>query len=435
FPALFANRKHEPRISAVDRICFILLLALILFIAGKYGIVRMDPWHIIPAVHYMILIAAFCSVMPGIALKWRIVLITPAILLTVSIAVCYGERVFSANCTNMLLVFLAALLIYVLNSCAASNHVSRIIRVSVSAVFIFLAGYKFFLPWAVGQMNNYRAFSKHVPVVFADIPQDSPVTADCFSHEIFYLLQSKVKYAPRFVFQSYSAYTPQLLQKNASHFEYDSGPDYIFLGWQEIDGKLPSSFDSLSLLKIMNNYEAVPGKMLLSKKKERPAAVHLEEIRTENADFDGRIDLPQGEPFVWISIDFQESAAGFLLKKLVKPSSVLIRINLDNGRSVSHLINPEICSIPFLLSPYLPGWQYLDYMLISEGKDFPKVTSFSVFPFFLCFSYTDQKSSAPYFKSGGQWDRDIGRFFFKEGIKVHFYRMASSSVNQEKQRP
>ena len=412
------------RPSAADRVCRIALSVPILFVIFKYGIVRMDSTHIILAAAYLSAFAAFWAVDPEMAPKRRCALSMLCLLLTAGVAIHFRQTLraeveapsfFLQNLrferpACVLIVFAAAMSMYVAVKYAIFDRARRMWLCLLSGgVILAVCCYR--LPGTIGEWRRLATARRD-----GTLPSGAAAAsaADCFSSEIRPLLRSELKYSPRPVFQSYSAYTPLLLAWNAAHFEYDSGPDCVFYGVQEIDGKLPSAFDSLALLRIVNNYEPVPGTKLLRKKKHRPAAARLTENGTIRSGFYRKIDLPRNAPYIWATVEIQDSPAGFVLKTLVKPAAVLIRLELDDGRIAEHRIIPENCGVPFLLSPYLPSWDQVDALLEAKEQKLPGVASFSVCPVF----YRD---------GSGYRGRGLGEWFFRKAITVRFYRMEQSS--------
>ena len=131
FAALFGNWRHEFCRTAIERICFILLLGAPVFVLCKYGIIRMDPAHIFPAVRGLTLLAVFSSADPDVSPKWRFVLIVQAFLLTAVLAVCYGQRWLAPVCPGILFVFCAAILFHILDAYAVSKRAPRLARLSL----------------------------------------------------------------------------------------------------------------------------------------------------------------------------------------------------------------------------------------------------------------------------------------------------------------
>ncbi|MBQ7694468.1 MAG: hypothetical protein IJT50_05030 [Lentisphaeria bacterium] len=418
FIILLADRKGGACRPVLDRICRILLTASVLFVVFKYGCVRMDLSHIMAAVYFLSTITVFCSVDPGMETKWRCALSILSIVL-VGVPMAVMASFPSSYLTFASVVFLAAVAMYVLKKYAVLDRGFRFLLIFLLAVFILLTTCSFFWPRAALS----AAFFSRLPendVQSADAAVRKTPAVDCFSHEILPVLRSGMRYSPRLVFQSYSAYTPLLLRKNAEHFGYDAGPEYIFYGDQELDGILPAAFDSLSLLHIMNNYEPISGRKLLRKKTHRPLPVRLTKIRTVRSKFERKIELPQRAENIWLSIDFRDSFAGFLLKNAVRPTAVMIHLELEDKRIVAHKIIPENCTVPFLVSPYLPGWAQADLLLDAKGKRLPRVVSFSVYPVV--------------YLGNGHWDHKVGKNFFKRHFSVHFYRADPSPEKTKTER-
>ncbi len=74
-----------------------------------------------------------------------------------------------------------------------------------------------------------------------------PGTVDIYSFDQTQLLASGNRWHPRPVFQSYQAYSPELLQRNRDHLSGAQAPDHIFFRIEPIDNRLPSTEDGLRL--------------------------------------------------------------------------------------------------------------------------------------------------------------------------------------------
>ena len=408
---LLASRGKGFCRSALERICYVMLPVSVLFAVYKYGVVRLDAPHIVLSLCDLALIAVFLSVDSRMGMKWRAVMVGLFVLIEGGILFAFSKPFMYLYLYPywylkiVLAVFVPALLMYVLKNYALGCRAWRLFLILLLSVFTIWALGNFYLPRLEQTDDSIARFRKQKPLS-ADDAVLAGASADCFSHDIRPLFQAGMRYSPRLVFQSYTAYTPLLLRKNASHFEYDSGPDYIFYGEQELDMVLPAAGDSLALLQLMNNYEPVPGRPLLRKKACRPPTVRLKEIGTVDAKVNRWVELPQGERPIWVSIDFRDSVIGSLMKFAVRPAAVMIRLDLEDKRVVIHKIIPENCVVPFLVSPYLQSWAELDSLLAKERK-LPRVIRFSVHPVFHLRSK--------------HWDREIGKIFFKRQITVRFY--------------
>ena len=87
-------------------------------------------------------------------------------------------------------------------------------------------------------------------------------SVDVYSYEQSALLSRGYDWGPRPVFQSYSAYTPELIRINEQHLRGTEAPDHIVFQLETIDDRLPTLDDGLSWPAMLDNYRvaAVSGK-------------------------------------------------------------------------------------------------------------------------------------------------------------------------------
>ncbi len=71
------------------------------------------------------------------------------------------------------------------------------------------------------------------------------------------LLLNGLNYAPRPVFQSYSAYTPHLARLNEAYFLGAGAPDFVILRLDYIDDRLPMIEDALAMVALLKLYRPV----------------------------------------------------------------------------------------------------------------------------------------------------------------------------------
>ncbi|HEV3204922.1 MAG TPA: hypothetical protein VGY77_11085, partial [Gemmataceae bacterium] len=67
-------------------------------------------------------------------------------------------------------------------------------------------------------------------------------------------LANGLNWNPRFVFQSYSAYSPELDEANARHYRSEEGPAFILYSHKAIDGQHPLTTDPLTWLELFRWY-------------------------------------------------------------------------------------------------------------------------------------------------------------------------------------
>lgn len=98
-------------------------------------------------------------------------------------------------------------------------------------------------------LNNKR--KRYIPARVLDQIQNK--TVDIFPWDSEYLLENKLNYTPRPVFQSFSSYTHYLQEKNYAFYEKHA-PEYIIYDYESIDDRYPFNDDILTNFFICKNY-------------------------------------------------------------------------------------------------------------------------------------------------------------------------------------
>jgi hypothetical protein len=198
-------------------------------------------------------------------------------------------------------------------------------------------------------------------------------TVDLYSYRQGAILAKGLKYAPRPVFQSYSAYTPWLARVNREHLQSARAADRVFFAIEPIDGRLASMEDGLSWFELMTRYR-LKGAFGMA------GALYLDLVRQSGAgSYDlgpaTSISLPLGEwrdvPFAvaWVSGRIASSSLPLRLRAQVVRSPIyLIEMELANGHAVRRRLIDSMIPAGFLVSPLVDTtWDFL--LLASAERD------------------------------------------------------------------
>ena len=156
---------------------------------------------------------------------------------------------------------------------------------------------------------------------------------DIFPWDCEYLLENKLNYTPRPVFQSFTVFTPYLQALNYD-FYLKKAPQYIIYDYDAIDGRYPFNEECTTNLFISHNYEMADtftsnGRLrLLLKKAGANKAVQQEELRKEIIEPDHDIAL-NGAGLV--KIDLSYNLAGKLLSTFHRPPPIQIMMMKADG--------------------------------------------------------------------------------------------------------
>jgi hypothetical protein len=187
-------------------------------------------------------------------------------------------------------------------------------------------------------------------------------TTDVYSYLQAPLLASGRLWSPRPIFQSYQAYTPELVRLNADHLRGDRAPDNIAFRVEPIDNRLPALDDGLSWPLLMRNYSLtgnVDAFIYLKKKKSPPEDRPATEIYSGEHMLGSDVSVPETNEPVFAEIDVQPTLLGRLWTILYKPPDLQIFVSLANGRKMTYRFIRGIAKAGFVISP-----------LVEDGNDF-----------------------------------------------------------------
>lgn len=202
-------------------------------------------------------------------------------------------------------------------------------------------------------------------------------TVDIYPWDQSYIIANELKYQPRPLFQSYSVYTPKLIENNIEFLRSEKAADNILFQIKEIDERLPSTMESASWIEILKRYETVGLKnnFLHMKKRIIPRVINLKNTQTINSKFNEIVNTPYDNTFV--KIKFKKSLFGSIINTLFKSPILWIKIEFSDGSTIQKRIIPQISSSGFILTPYIDN--IYDFHMYEIGKDSGKrVESFKI---------------------------------------------------------
>lgn len=165
-----------------------------------------------------------------------------------------------------------------------------------------------------------------------------------------------MRWRPRPVFQSYSAYTPALQEENARFFRSDRAPRYVLYHLVPIDARFPATEDSQALLEILRRYHPVlveKGFLLLEQNDRAPPDAAPEVVRQWSARFGEPIPVADAGEYQTLAVDVRPTARGRLRALLHQPATLLLEVTtVDGGQRLFRLV-PSLSAEAFLLSPLL----------------------------------------------------------------------------------
>lgn len=188
-----------------------------------------------------------------------------------------------------------------------------------------------------------------------------PGTSDVYSYGQAGLITSGNQWNPRTVFQSYSAYTPELAEMNNAHLIGEGAPDNLFFQVQPIDGRYPSLEDGRSWPTILKNYTpaGLSAHHLILKRQATSPVLLPEPVARSRHKFGEVVNVPRDHGPLFVRIKFEKSLVGELANLLLKSAFLTISVTLDDGTVKGYRLVAGMTEAGFLLSP-----------LVSSAKDF-----------------------------------------------------------------
>ena len=212
-----------------------------------------------------------------------------------------------------------------------------------------------------------------------------PGVTDIYSSNQTYLIASGNAWSPRPVFQSYSAYTLVLAEKNRKHLLGSGAPDNIIFEIKPIDNRLPSIEDGASWPALLANYQPVRMErdFLFLRKNERIGAIpEPSTLGRETHYFGDRVNLPRSNQPIFLQIVIKPTILGRIASFLFKPSELKITLDLKNGSTKQYRFIAGMAQSGFLLSPLVenPAELAMLYGEITYWLDQKLVKAFTISP-------------------------------------------------------
>lgn len=216
-----------------------------------------------------------------------------------------------------------------------------------------------------------------LPLIRQQIGSD-PVDVSSYEQGIAYVNKFNLVFRP--VFQSYSAYTSLLMEKNDNFYRSSNAPAWMIMKLQTIDGRLPSEDDATLFLRIATHYvpKLYEKGYLLLRREPSDKVCTLQSL--------GSLDIPIG---AWLN--FNDHDHVIIIKAIVKLSWVgklkalimrspiaAIDVRSDDGRVRRYRLLRAVAEKGFVISPVLDDTR--DYLRWRQGEKVRRPASLRIIP-------------------------------------------------------
>lgn len=178
-------------------------------------------------------------------------------------------------------------------------------------------------------------------------------TVDVYPWEASYIWSNDLRWRPRPVFQSYSAFTPALDRICADFLRGPNAPKFIVYSHIAIDGQHPCIVDPRTWLEIYRLYDLVDGHqdLLLLQRRENPRWTGGDQVAAASTHLGERIMIPEAAGgLVFMKADLELSLKGKLASMFYKVNPPSILIEFKNGQQARHRLVWRNTSKGFLIN-------------------------------------------------------------------------------------
>ena len=193
-----------------------------------------------------------------------------------------------------------------------------------------------------------------------------------------------LRYAPRPVFQSYSAYTPALAGMNAASLSGKRAADNILFTLRTVDERFPSLDDGRSWPELLTRYDiqGATKDFVLLKKSATPMEYRLVPLKDSVIRFAEPVAVPTATNGpVWAELEINKTPLGSFVAALYKPPTLVLAVSLRDGRRLYFRLVPGMARGGFLLSPLINDNAAFVALATHDGHSLTEaeVTSMTVF--------------------------------------------------------
>lgn len=204
---------------------------------------------------------------------------------------------------------------------------------------------------------------------------------DVYNYEQGVALLSGLRFAPRPVFQGYTAYAPSLARRNLRYFQSPAAPEFLLWHATTIDGRFPTLDEAWLLPELPGRYRQVAREadfLLLERAVALPGQPLVRRRLTgQTIAFDEPLAVPESpEGAIWVQISTPPTQIGRLRAALYKPPQLELVVEEVGGRETSWRLLPEVAREGFLLNPFLETGK--DFAAYLEGRGHKRIKTLRV---------------------------------------------------------
>ena len=206
-------------------------------------------------------------------------------------------------------------------------------------------------------------------------------TVDFLGSNIFYVHANKLNYHPRPVFQSYSAYSKELIELNSNMYNSPSAPEFIFHEYEKFDNRVHYWNEPLTYLSLLTNYRIEDSvifdnrekSLLLFKKLSKINKLKFEIIFDTTISSGHIINVPESKNIIYLRLEYEYTILGKIRRFLFQPSIAKIIISGEKHDLVKPIIES---GVPINIQ--IDSFDAMKTLYASNGTKNKKIKNFKI---------------------------------------------------------
>lgn len=209
------------------------------------------------------------------------------------------------------------------------------------------------------RLSDPDALDRNFQNRIAELRAESPFSSqsgevDLYSYDLTLILVAEgLKWKPRPILQSYTAYVPSLIRTNADHLR-DNPPPQVYFNADTIDRRYPALEDGASWLELLGSFRPQrvdSGYAVLERRAGSSTPLSPEPAQEIDVRLGQEIEVPGSQGPVWATLDIQPTLIGKLHGALYKSPQLVLSVRYDTGEVATFRMIAGMASTGFLLSP------------------------------------------------------------------------------------
>lgn len=170
-------------------------------------------------------------------------------------------------------------------------------------------------------------------------------SVDLLGSETSFIFFNDLNYSPRPIIQSYSAYSPKLIDINSKKYKSTDGPEFILYHLGSIDDRNPFWDEPKTYLSLLTNYFLKDSfstvstygfnRLLLFKRSEKNISIHQKTIFDTIVHFNEEIKIPESNNILFLEMECEYTLLGKARRILYQPSLAYMDLFFEDETHIS----------------------------------------------------------------------------------------------------